>query len=391
MNSDGDTAIFLDHHSTTPCDDDVVERMAKLFRCPLNPHSGHAAGRLAADHVDASRRSVARSLGIDESTVVFTSGATESVHLAIAGVMRHPRVKHRRIITTAIEHPCVLETCAALRDEGCQVDYVAIDNHGRVNLDAMAELCRQPFALASIGYANNEIGVIQNMNALGQMVRDAGGVLHSDATQAVGRVPIDVVANGIDLLSASAHKFYGPMGVGLLAIGGAGRRVRVRPMIHGGGQQLGRRVGTVATPLVVGLAAALEKSIQRLNDQAIRTSQLRDGLWSGLCRRIEGLDTSAINGPPIESRDRLPGNLNFTLPRVEGEAWIAASPRVCFSSGSACSSVDPEPSHVLRAIGRTESQARRSVRFGVGRGNDEQQIQTAIEHLADAYRKLANV
>ena len=382
--------IYLDHHSTTPVDPRVIDAMRPWMIAPANPHSDHAAGRAAAAAVDDALRIIADTIGTTPDNIVITSGATESNNLAIRGVAMHPRQRRHRIVTLPTEHPCVIDVTEQLTTEGFEVVHAAVDSSGRVDMDSLRELCTDQTALVSICWANNEIGVVADMSAIAEITHRCGAVLHSDATQIVGRQPIHLADQNVDLISASSHKFYGPRGIGLVVLGSGPARVRVRPQMIGGCQQRGRRGGTVDTAAVVGMATALRIAHEDLPAEQARLRSLRQQFWRILQTGIEGLTDDAINGPSLAADDRLVGNLNFQLPNVEGAAWITATDSVAFSSGSACSSVDPAPSHVLRAIGLTESAARRSVRFGLGRSTTEQQIQTAADHLIESYKRLVN-
>ena len=360
--------IYLDNHATTRCDPRVVEAMLPWFSENFgNPHSdSHEFGRIAREAVQNAMMMIASGLGAPVESLVMTSGATESNNLAIRGVCTHPRQKRRHIVTVSTEHPSVLDVVDDLGREGFRVSRVPViqagePEAGTVDLDQLAETVDDDTAIVSVMWANNEIGVIAPMKEIADIVHARGALLHSDATQAVGRIPVNVAGADVDLISATAHKFYGPKGTGLLVAGNGNRRVRLRPAIVGGGQQKGIRSGTVNPAGVIGLAKALELSTEEQDLESTHVRVLRDQLWSRLDSAIHRL---VINGPSLDSEIRLSGNLNFALPTIEGESWMAATPNVAFSSGSACSSVDAKPSHVLTAIGCDESHARRSVRFG---------------------------
>jgi cysteine desulfurase len=386
--------IYLDHHATTPCDQRVVEQMLPWLTQHFgNPHSSsHEFGRTAADAIARATVTIAQLLHVAEDRVLFTSGATESINLAIDGVMRHPRQRRKHLVTTTIEHPAVVDVVDRLQRDGFEVTRVPVyqqghDLAGQVDLNALNEAVTEQTALVSVHWANNEIGVLQPMPQIAEICHAQGALLHSDATQAVGRVTVDLNTTDVDLLSASAHKFYGPKGVGVLTFGGGHeqRRIRIKPLIIGGGQQNNLRSGTMAPALVVGCAAALQFADAERDATQQKLLQLRSMLWDGLQQRIDGL---VINGPPLDADLRLAGNLNFSVPLVEGESWMAACPEVCFSSGSACSSANPMPSHVLRGIGLPEQLARQSVRFGLGKENTADEIQLAVEQLVSGYQSL---
>ncbi len=353
--------IYLDNHASTRCDPRVVEAMLPWFAEHFgNPHSdSHAYGRRAGEAIRQAISELAAMLGARADAIVITSGATESNNLAIRGVCTHPRQKRRHIVTVESEHPAVLDVCADLQCEGFRVTRVPVHPSGDplagiVDLDQLADAIDDDTALVSVMWANNEIGAIAPMQQIAEICHARGALLHSDATQAVGRIPVDVQASDIDLISATAHKFYGPKGTGLLVVGNSNRRVRLKPQIVGGGQQRNLRSGTMNTAGVVGIAAALRLCLDEMSQQQSDSRRLRDLLWNNLSDAILGV---VLNGPPLPSDHRLPGNLNLILPAIEGSAWISATPDIAFSSGSACSSVEAKPSHVLTALGLSESMA----------------------------------
>ncbi len=358
-----------------------------------NPHSDHRAGQVAAAAIEQSTSRIAAMLGAKPENVFFTSGATESNHLAIRGVCTHPRQKRRHIVTVATEHPAVLDVCKDLRRDGFRVTVVPVAatgsaDAGVVDLDHLRSAVDDDTAIVSVMWANNEIGAIAPMTSIAEITHARGALLHSDATQAVGRLPIDVVAADVDLVSASGHKFYGPKGIGLLVVGNGNRRVRLRPQIVGGGQQRGIRGGTMNPAAIVAIETALSLCVDSMDTERLAVGRMRDQLWRLLSERIDGLH---INGPNLQSPQRVAGNLNLVLPGVEGESWMAAASEVAFSTGSACSSVDPTASHVLLALGLSESSARRSVRFGVGRFNTMDEIEAAGRILIAAFDRLTKM
>lgn len=384
--------IYLDNHATTRCDDRVVAEMLPwLTETYGNPSStSHAFGRMAGEAVEQARTQVGCELGLAQGEVVFTSGATESNNLAIKGVCLHPRQKRRHVVTVTTEHPAVLDVIAEVERLGFRVTRVPVlrsgDSVGQVDLDALESAVDDDTALVSVMWANNEIGTINPMRIVADIAHSRGALLHCDATQGVGRLPVSIRDSGVDLLSASAHKFYGPKGAGVLVISQADRRVRLKPEIVGGGQQSNLRSGTMQPAGIIGFAAALRLAIEVMDDEQPRIKALRDAFAERLLSKIDGLQ---INGPSLRSDLRLDGNLNVQLANVEGETWMLEAPEVAFSSGSACSSVNPEPSHVLRQIGLSESAARRSVRFGLGRFTTREQLDEATEMLAKAHLKVA--
>ena len=387
--------IYLDNHASTRCDPRVTEAMLPWFSEYFgNPHSeSHAYGRRAGQAIEESVSQLAGLLGVQADKLVITSGATESNNLAIRGVCTHPRQKRRHIVTVTTEHPAVLDVCADLQSEGFRVSLVPVHPAGHpsagiVDLERLANTIDDDTALVSVMWANNEIGAIAPMKQIADLCHQRGALLHSDATQAIGRIPVDVLAADVDLASATGHKFYGPKGAGLLVVGNSNRRVRLKPQIVGGGQQRGLRSGTMNPAGVVGLAAALQICVDNLPQQTSHVMELRQQLFDRLSQAIAGI---TVNGPALSDLDqRLPGNLNFVLPGVEGAAWMSATPNVAFSSGSACSSVEAKPSHVLTALQLTESMARRTVRFGVGRFNGQEEIELASQQLIESYQGLAS-
>lgn len=386
--------IYLDNHASTRCDPRVVEAMLPWLTERFgNPHSGHALGQQAASAMDSAMESIAAAIHVPADHLIITSGATESNNLAIRGVCLHPRQKRRHIVTVTTEHPAVLDVAADLGREGFRVTHVPVRQAGDpqagiVDLDQLAAAIDDDTALVSVMWANNEIGAIAPLQPIAELCHQRGTLLHSDATQAVGRIPVDVLAADIDLLSATGHKLYGPKGVGLLVVGNGNRRVRLRPQMVGGGQQRGLRSGTMNPAGVIGLAMAVKLAVESLPQQQQHVASLRDRLWQRLDAAIEGL---VLNGPERNLNRRLPGNLNLTLPDIEGEAWMLAVPEIAFSSGSACSEVEATPSHVLTALGLNESQARRSVRFGIGRFTTADEIETAADQLIAAYDQVARL
>ena len=383
--------IYLDNHATTRCDPRVVDAMVPwLSEHYGNPHSGHSLGVESHQAMGQAVCQIAQLLNAPVDSVVMTSGATESNNLAIRGMCLHPRQKRRHIVTVTTEHPAVLDVFADLQSSGFRVTHVPVQqsgsaNAGIVDLQKLEEAIDDDTALVSVMWANNEIGAIAPMTEIAGLCHDRGALLHSDATQAVGRIPVDMIDVDIDLLSATAHKLYGPKGTGLLIIGNSNRRVRLNPQIVGGGQQRGIRSGTMNPAGIIGMATAMQLCNDGMQVHNDRVAQLRDQIWNTLNSQIEGLQ---LNGPDFDRERRLPGNLNLALPAIEGQAWMSAVPEIAFSSGSACSAAHSAPSHVLTALGIDESRARRSARFGVGRFNQVQDIQTACEMLVDGHSKL---
>ncbi|HEV2302881.1 MAG TPA: aminotransferase class V-fold PLP-dependent enzyme [Stellaceae bacterium] len=383
--------IYLDNQSSTPLDPRVLEAMLPYFTEHFgNPHSeSHIYGKNAAAAVERARAEVAALVGADPREIVFTSGATESNNLALKGAAHfareHPMAGPARdhIVTLATEHKCVLESCRALEREGFSVSYLPVERSGLVALEALAAAIDERTLLVSVMAAHNEVGVLQPIAEIARIAHAKGALFHSDAAQAAGKIPLDVAAMGIDLMSISGHKIYGPKGVGALYVR---RRPRVRllPLIDGGGQERGLRSGTLPTPLCVGLGRAAAIAGAEMAEEAERLLRLRQRLGEGLMRRVPGL---TLNGDPER---RLPGSLNFTFPGLTAPELIEACPSIAISTGSACTSATIEPSYVLRAMGLSEDEANGSIRIGLGRFTTTAEVDFAIDALADAAKRLAS-
>tara|TARA_R110002110_G_scaffold2756_1_gene13314 strand:+ start:62998 stop:64182 length:1185 start_codon:yes stop_codon:yes gene_type:complete len=375
------TAIYLDHQATTPVDPRVLDAMLPWFSETFgNAHSAqHAWGRQAADAVDVAREQVAALIGATAREIVFTSGATESNNLAIKGAvrfaMRHGRGKH--IITVATEHKCVLESCAAMADEGAEVTIVGVGPDGLVDPERIAAAMTDDTVLVSVMAVNNEIGVIQPLAALGALCRARGVLLHTDAAQGAGKVPLDVEAMQIDLLSISGHKMYAPKGIGALY---TRRRPRARLLaeMSGGGQERGNRSGTLPVPLVVALGEASVVAASEMSAEGARLEGLRARMLERLGARHGDM---FVNGAMDR---RVPGNLNVGFPGVDAEALMAALESVAISTGSACTSASVEPSYVLRALGLDDADAGASIRIGIGRFTTETEVDAAADMIAAA-------
>jgi cysteine desulfurase len=377
--------IYLDHHATTPIDPRVLEAMMPY----LGERFGNAAsrehdpGREAAKAVETAREQVAALIGADEREIVFTSGATESDNLAIKGLVEFHRAKRDHVVTVVTEHPAVLDSCRALeRADRAGVFFLKVRADGLIDLDELRSALSDRTLLVSVMFANNEIGVIQDIPAIGALCRERGVFFHSDAAQAAGKVPVDVAAMSIDLLSLSAHKVYGPKGVGALYVRRRNPRVRLAPLLDGGGHEGGLRSGTLNVPGIVGFGAACEIARKEMAGEAARLGKLRDRLWEGLRSQLDHL---TLNGHPER---RLPGNLNVSFRFVESESLILALEGIAVSSGAACTTAKVEPSHVLKALGLPEDLARASVRFGLGRTTTEGEIDLVIERVVAAVRRL---
>ena len=384
-NRRGDIAppVYLDNQSTTPMDPRVLDAMMPFFTERYgNPASSiHAYGRDAGEAVDNARAQVADLIGADPREIVFTSGATESNNLAIVGAARFTPARRNHIVTLATEHKCVLESTRYLEREGFPVTILQVRSDGLVDLDALAEAITDRTLLVSVMAAHNEIGVLQPLAEIGTLCRERGAYFHVDAAQGAGKIPLDVDAMNVDLMSVSGHKMYGPKGIGALYVRRR-PRVRLAPLVHGGGQERGMRSGTLATPLIVGLGAAAAIVANEMTEESERLGRLRDRLLDGLNRRIDGLVLAGAREP------RLAGNLNLLFPDVEADALLTALSDVAASTGSACSTAAIEPSYVIRALGFDEAAARRAVRFAVGRFTTEAEIDRAIAAIADTVLRL---
>jgi cysteine desulfurase len=384
--------IYLDNQASTPVDPRVLDAMLPYFTIDYgNPHSeSHVYGRRAMDAIETARGNIAALIHADLREIVFTSGATEANNLAIKGAAHfaraHPRAAgtaRDHIVTLTTEHKCVLESCAALEREGFRVTYLDVTESGLVSLDALAAAITEQTLLVSVLAAHNEIGVIQPLAEIGALCCSRGVLFHTDAAQALGKIPLDVEAMKIDLMSMSGHKLYGPKGVGALYVR---RRPRVRllPLIDGGGQERGLRSGTLPTPLCVGFGKACTIAAAEMGEEASRVRELRDRLGANLSRRVAGV---LVNG---DEAHRLPGNLNVSFPGVTAAQLIEACPSVAISTGSACTSAAVEPSYVLRALDLSEERANSSIRFGIGRFTTADEIDFAADAISLAVARLTS-
>jgi cysteine desulfurase len=378
------TPIYLDHQATTPCDPRVLEAMLPYFTEEFgNPASRtHAWGWRAERAVERAREQVAALIGADPREVIFTSGATESNNLAILGAARAARSRGDHVVTVRTEHLAVLDPCAALEREGFRVTRLDVGADGLLDPDKLRSALGPGTVLVSVMWANNEIGVIQPIEEIGRIAREHGVPLHSDAAQAAGRLPIDVEAARVDLLSLSGHKLYGPKGIGALRVRHRDPRLRLEPILYGGGHERGLRSGTLPTPLCVGLGEACAIAEREREAESARLRGLRDALWAQLREGLEGVH---LNGC---AERRLAVNLNVSFEGVEGEALLMGLPDVALSSGSACTSARREPSHVLRALGLGERRALSSVRFGLGRPTTRSDVDRAAVRVIAEVRRL---
>jgi cysteine desulfurase len=377
--------IYLDHHATTPVDPRVLDAMLPYLREEFGNAASrtHDYGWRAEAAVEQAREEIAAAIGAREPReIVFTSGATESDNLALKGLLRARRERARELVISAVEHPAVADSAAALAAEGFALRTLPVDAEGLVDPAALGEALGEGTGLVSVIWAQSEIGVLQPVGELARRCREAGVPFHSDAAQAVGKVPVDVEREGIDLLSFSAHKLYGPKGIGALYVRRGRPLLRLEPLLHGGGHEWGLRSGSLPVMLIVGFAAALRIAVAEREAEAARLVGLRDRL---LGRLRERLDRVLLNGDLLR---RLPGNLNLSIEGVPGDALVAACPGLALSTGSACASARPEPSPVLRALGLPQERVREGFRIGLGRGTREAEVESAAEQIAAAAERL---
>jgi cysteine desulfurase len=376
--------IYLDYSATTPVDPRVAQKMSDCLLTDGNfgnPASrSHAYGWMAEEAVEEARTQVAKLLNCDPREIVWTSGATESDNLAIKGVAEAQGASRRHIVTSVIEHKAVLDTCAYLETKGFEVTYLQPGPSGIIEPEQVATALRPDTLLVSLMHVNNEIGVINDIAAIGEVCRASGVLFHVDAAQSAGKVPIDLSVMKVDLMSLSAHKMYGPKGIGALYV----RRlpqVRIAPQIHGGGHERGMRSGTLATHQIVGMGEASRILRENMNSENARIAALRDRLWSHL-KQLEGVQ---VNG---DYQRRLPGNLNVAFAGIDGETLMMALDDVAVSSGSACTSATVEPSYVLRALGLPDDLAHASLRFTIGRFTTEEDIDRAARRVIEVVERL---
>ena len=378
-------AVYLDYHATTPVDPRVLEAMLPFFTERFgNPHSKqHAFGWDARDATDKARAQVAALLNASAGEITFTGGATESSNLALKGAVDSLRARGNHVITAATEHKSVLDVCLQFRNQGLDVTVLGVDAGGFVDPDALRAALTPRTILVSVMAANNEIGTVQPLAAIGAIVRAHGALFHTDAAQAAGKVPIDVRAMNIDLLSLTAHKFYGPKGSGALFVRRARPKIALVPQLAGGGQENGLRSGTLNVPGIVGLGRAAEICRLEMAEEGTRLGALRDRLLGGIRARLQ--DGVRVNGSMAA---RLPHNLHVSFAGIEGEALLMALGDLAVSTGSACSSGSQAPSHVLQAIGATSDRAGASIRFGLGRTTTAADIDFAIDRVSTVVAAL---
>ncbi|MHB8865041.1 MAG: cysteine desulfurase family protein [Pirellulaceae bacterium] len=387
------TPVYLDNHATTRVDPRVLEAMLPYFGEKFGNagSTSHIFGRQCHEAVEQSRRTIAQAIHAEPGELVFTSGATESNNLAIRGLADRSRRKGNHILSVPTEHKAVLDPLARLARHGFHVTWLPVALHhspraGQLDVGQVADAISDQTMLVSVMLANNEIGVLQPVADIGALCRERDVILHSDATQAVGRIDVDVRALQVDLLSFSAHKMYGPKGVGVLYVRRSNGAVRLSSQVDGGGQERGLRSGTLNVPGIVGLARAIELCLEEREAEQRRLTLLRHQLWTRLTQFVPDL---VLNGPPLtDPQLRLAGNLNCRFPAVDGEAVMINAPDVAVSSGSACTSANPQPSHVLLALGLSPDEVRSSLRFGLGRFNTPEEIEFAAESIGAAVQRL---
>ncbi len=378
------TPIYMDNHATTPLDPRVLQAMLPYFTEDFGNAASrnHAFGWHAEEAVEKARKQIADLVGAGVREIVFTSGATESNNLALKGVAEMYAERGNHIITAATEHKAVLDTTKKLEKEGCRITYLPVRQDGLVDLEMLQEAITDKTILVSIMYANNEIGVVQPIAEIGRIAKARGVLVHTDATQAVGKVPVNVIRDNIDLMSMSAHKMYGPKGVGALYVRRKNPRVQLTAQMDGGGHERGMRSGTLNVPGIVGFGEACALCQREMAEESRRLSHLRDKLKD---RLMGELDEVYVNG---SLEHRLPQNLNISFAYVEGESLLMGINDIAVSSGSACTSATLEPSYVLKALGAGDELAHSSIRFGIGRFNTEEQVDYVARRVVEVVRKL---
>jgi len=379
--------IYLDYHATCPMDPEVLKTMLPYFTEVFGNAASrnHEFGWTAEAAAEKGRAQIAKLLGATEKELIFTSGATESNNLALVGVAEMYKEKGNHIITTPIEHKAILDTCHYLETKGFEITYLPVDKYGMVSAEQVRQAITPKTILVSVMYANNEIGTINPIAEIGKVCKEKSVLFHSDAVQAAGKIKIDVEAAGLDLVSITAHKIYGPKGIGALYVRRRNPRVRLAPMIHGGGHERGMRSGTLNVPGIVGFGKAAEVAMKQMESDNARILRLREKLWNGLKGH---LDEIYLNGHPTE---RLPNNLNVSFAFVEGESMMMGMKELAVSSGSACTSASLEPSYVLKAIGVGEDLAHTSIRFGLGRFTTDEEIDFTIKKVVSTVQKLRDL
>ncbi len=377
--------IYMDNHATTRLDPRVLEAMVPYYTEFYGNAASrnHAFGWEAEAAVDKAREQIAKLINAKPKEIIFTSGATEADNLALKGVVEFYKEKGNHIITAPTEHKAILDTCKTLERKGlAQVTYLPVDEFGLIDPNDVRKAITDKTILISIMHANNEIGTIQPLHEIGKIAKERGVLFHSDATQGVGKLPVDVEAMGIDLMSFTAHKMYGPKGIGALYVRSRNPRVRLTPLMDGGGHERGMRSGTLAVPNIVGFGRAAELAGELLESEGERLLRLREQLRQSIMGR---LDEVYLNGHPL---NRLPGNLNISFAFVEGESLLMGLKDIAVSSGSACTSATLEPSYVLKALGIGDELAHTSIRFGLGRFNTEEEVQMVADRVVSEVTRL---
>jgi cysteine desulfurase len=376
--------IYMDNHATTPVDPRVLDAMLPYFREDFGNAASrnHSFGWTAEEAVEKARKQIAGLIGATAKEIVFTSGATESNNLALKGVAEMYAERGNHIITAATEHKCVLDTAKKLEKHGYRITFLPVQQNGLIDLDMLRDAITEKTILVSIMYANNEIGVLQPVAEIGKVCKERRVLFHTDAAQAAGKVPVDVIRDNIDLLSLSGHKMYGPKGVGALYVRRKNPRVQLTAQMDGGGHERGMRSGTLNVPGIVGLGAACEIAAKEMPEESKRLAYLRDKLKD---RLLVELDEVYING---SMEQRLPNNLNISFAYVEGESLLMGVNDVAVSSGSACTSATLEPSYVLKALGAGDDLAHSSIRFGIGRFNTEDEVDYVARKVISVVQKL---
>jgi cysteine desulfurase len=378
--------IYLDNNATTQVDPRVFETMTPYFLENFGnaASKSHAFGWAAEEAVDYAREQVAKIIGANSKEIIFTSGATESNNLAIKGVFEMYAAKGNHIITVITEHKAVLDTCKHLEKLGAEITYLSVAEDGLIDMAQLEQAIKPTTILVSVMYGNNELGVLQPVPEIGALCKKQGVLFHTDATQAVGKIPVDVIADNIDLLSFTAHKMYGPKGIGALYVRRKNPRVKVTAQMDGGGHERGMRSGTLNVPGIIGFGKACEIAIQEMESEAIRLSAMRDRLESALLQ----LEESYVNG---NREHRLPHTTNISFKYVEGEGLMMGIKDIACSSGSACTSASLEPSYVLKSLGLDDELAHSSIRFGLGRFTKDEEIDFAIDLVTKAVNKLRDM
>ena len=379
--------VYMDYHATTPVDPRVLNAMLPYFTENFgNPASRqHQYGWIAEEAVESARARIARMLNAEAREIIFTSGATESNNLALKGVAEAWKQKGNHIVTVQTEHTSVLDSCRKLEKHGFQITYLPVDQYGLIDLDSLRDSITPKTIIVSVMVANNEIGTIQEIEEISRLCNDRNVFFHTDATQAIGKLPIDVKKLKIDLLSMSGHKIYGPKGVGALFVRSADPRVKIVSQADGGGHERGLRSGTLNVPGIVGLGTALELAVQSMAEESARLSRLRDTLFGIFSAQLEDV---VLNGHPTK---RLPNNLNVSFLHVEDTALMMSMKDVAVSTGSACSTANPEPSHVLKALKLPPDRLHSAIRFGLGRFTTEEEVKYVGARVIETVKKLRDL